>query len=229
MNNRETIAEKIRALRAKASNVASTEAEAAQAAAMIAKLLAKYDLSEEDVKDYEGKDAEALQAETEDRMHPVLAYCWRGICELTETQAYKNRDGRLCFIGMEHEIEMALYLSEIISSACDRALKAGFPKASRVQRSSFIMGFGHALDTKLKELAKERQSAKTATGTAIVVRKGELVKDFMDRAGLNLTASRTRYTKADMGYFQAGATVGKALNLNRPLGSSGSASTARLS
>lgn len=221
-NKREEIADKIRALRAKASNVASTEAEAAQAAAMIAKLLSRYDMTEDDVRDYDDDKAGAVQGATDEKMHPVLGACWSGICKLTETEAYKNLRGRLCFVGMEHDVEMALYLGEIITSAADRALKAGFPKATAHQKASFYAGFGAALKEKLVELAGQRQAAKTATGTAIVVRKDQLVRSFLSEAGLKLGKGKGRSTRADAAFYQAGRTVGGAMNLNRPLGTTSS-------
>lgn len=217
MTKREDIAEKIRALRAKASNVASTEAEAAQAAAMIAKLLAKHDMTEDDIREYQEPGTVAVQGSTEGRLHPTLRYCWQGITELTETEAYLDRNDVLQYIGMEHDVEMALYLSEIIVSASIRALKAGFPKASTVQRNSFFAGFGNALKDKLIELAKGRRAAKTSTGTAIVVVKNALVDQFKKEAGLSLAKTRSRGSRVDGAYYEAGKQVGARLNLNRPI------------
>lgn len=215
---RKALVEKIRALRAKASNVASTEAEAKQAAAMVAKLLTRYDMTEQDLGDYDEGKAAAVQGEMLDAMPEVLKWSWAGIVALTETKAYLGANRRLCFIGMEPDVEMALYLSEIIESACARALKAGFKGADAMQRRSFQAGFGASVKEKLKELAEERKAAKTATGTAIVIRKGDLVSAFEKDAGLKLgRSSRGRGSKVDVEYFMAGKQVGRALNVSRPI------------
>lgn len=216
---RESIAEKIRALRAKAVNIASTESEAAEAAAMIAKLLAKHDMTEDDIREYRQEGTEAVQASTEGRLHMTLRYCWCGVTALTETDAYVDRNGAMTFIGMEHDVEMALYLAEIIVSASVRAVAAGFPKATKLQRESFFMGFGSALEKRLHELAHDRKQAKTETGTAIVVVKGGLIETFKKEAGLALRTTRSRGRQADAGYVAAGKAVGGSMNLNRPLGS----------
>lgn len=216
--DRKAIAEKVRALRAKAADVASTEAEAMQAAAMVAKLLARYDLSEQDVADYDPGKAAAVQGELADAMSVVLSCSWSGITALTETSAYLGANRRLCFIGMEPDVEMALYLSEVIEGACARAIKAGFKGANAKQRKSFQMGFGSSVKAKLMQLAEERKAAKTATGTAIVIRKGDLVKAFEAEAGLNLgRGRRSRASWVDARYYEAGRTVGKSLNVGRPL------------
>lgn len=232
----QSIIEKIRNLRAKAADAAATEAEAEQAAAMAARLLAKYDINECDLQQTDSSNRGTVGAYQthKNSLHVTLVYCAIGIAELTETKAYKT-GGRLNFVGTGPDVEMGLYLAEMIRGAADRAWKTyrintmqGARSASDMnrRRRSFLMGFGVRLNERLKELAEERKASR-GTGTDLVVVKDEIIKSVLEQAGIKLRAARARSSRVNSDSFGAGRAAGGQVNLNRPL-KGGGAGSARI-
>jgi hypothetical protein len=227
--HRDDILEKIRNLRAKASNAASTEAEAQTAAMMAAKLLQKHDVKETEL-EIQQEGAAHKKAEHKAKVMPeILHYCARGIERLTETKVYAEGI-QLCYIGTPHDVEMALYLTEMLVGASKRAWidaaeatgKTDF-KALTIARLSFYRGFGTRVSDRLIDMANERAEARmkargTATGSALVVVKSALIEAKMKEMGLTLVPGKAReFGALDPAAYQMGAGAGDRVNLNRPV------------
>ena len=227
-NHRDEILDKIRNLRAKASNAASTEAEAQTAAMMAAKLLQKHDVKETELEIQEEGAAHKKTAAA--RVMPeILNYCALGIERLTETKTYAEAGTQLCYIGTPHDVEMALYLTEMLVGASKRAWSeaagddtADFKEMTK-RRLSFYQGFGCRVHNRLMALANERAEARmqargTATGSALVVVKSALIKAKMEEMGLELIPGKKRNIGlVDPKAYAKGASAGDQVNLNRPL------------
>lgn len=227
-NHRDEILEKIRNLRAKAGNVASTEAEAQTAAMMAAKLLQKHDVKETELEIQEEGAAHKKTAAV--RVMPeILNYCALGIERLTETKAYAEAGKQLCYIGTPHDVEMALYLTEMLVRASKRAWSeaagdgiASF-KVMTKRRLSFYRGFGCRIYDRLMDLADERAEARmkargTATGSALVVVKSALIEAKMKEMGLELQPGEKRdIGLVDPEAYAMGVNAGDQVNLNRPV------------
>ena len=232
-----TIIERIRNLRAKAADAAASEAEANQAAAMAAKLLSKYDLEECDLNSTDSSNRGTVGGyQTHKRdIHTALRQCAGAIAKLTETSAYRE-DGTLKFIGTGPDVEMALYLVEMIRGAADRSWKdhrklhgssMGRAEMNR-RRKSFMIGFGERLAERIRELAKERQRQReTHTGTDLVVIKKDIIEATKQELGLRLSKPRRRASHINMHSYAAGQMAGDNVNLNRPV-EGGSTSTATI-
>jgi len=229
----EDILKKIRALRAKVSNAASTEAEVEAAAKLVSKLMMQHDVTEDLLK--EGNTASGVHArgqEMKNDIDRVMMECWHGVQSLTETKCYQD-SGALNFIGLPHDVEMALYLVELIQMSAKRGWLAHAAKlidqdgATRTKkfRVSYYVGFGERMARMLDELDKERQNARTeATGTALVVRKNEVIKGKMKEMGLSLRKRRARATGAiNDDARKAGQAAASKVNLNRPFGGNSAA------
>lgn len=229
-----TIAARIRALRAKAADEASSMAEAMGAAAHAAKLLAKYDLTEAQIAADDSNDAAAVAGGfgvNRSKLHDVLHIVWSGIAQLTETKSYRD-GGTLRFVGMPQDVEMAIYLSEMLTAASDRmwqdyrkkhvAPKGRGRSFSMYHRRGFMRGFGTEINARLVELATQRkkdveQQVGKSAGTALVVRKQDLIKTKMDDMGLNLRKTSRRVRVGSDESHAYGSRAARTVNLGRPV------------
>lgn len=233
------IVERIRALRAKAADDGATEAEAMQAAALAAKLLSKHNIAEADLRDKkEDMKAETVGASNyTSRLPYITRFVFSQIEKLTETKAYSS-SGQMKFIGVGADPEMAIYLYELILGASEREWKRFWAteknkpvhkeQASRSYtnyvKRGFIAGFGYRISQRLAEMVKEKQAAyakqvkDTAAGTALVIKKQDLIKQ--EELSLNLRpAPKTRHRERSKIGNLAGVAAGDKVNLGRPLGS----------
>lgn len=225
---RNQILDTIRNLRAKASDAASTEAEAMAAASIAAKLLQKHDVKETELEIK--KDGAKHGATDQAKVLPeVLNYCAVAIEKMTETECYQV-GAQINYIGIPSDVEMALYLSEMLVGASKRAWYTvgselyglSFAQMTKA-RLSFYQGFGVALHNRLMQMATERAEARTAargnsTGTALVMAKGSIIKTKMAEMGLELVEGEKRKIGAvDPSAYKAGSEMGHKVNLNRPV------------
>ena len=228
---------KIKALRAKAQNAASTQAEVEAAAAAAAKLMIRHDIDESQLTEAEQRSG-AVEAGINTTFYrdidEVIRCVFKGIEGLTETKGYCDvgDNNTYKFIGMEHDVEMAIYLLEMITQSAKRCwngfvqerFEAG-KSSPKTLRPSFYQGFGSAIRKKLEQLTEDRMAARSqAVGTALVIRKKDAIKDKMTEMGLTLRKSRARgQGYVDPAAHQAGARKASSVNLNRPF--SGNATT----
>jgi hypothetical protein len=244
MTNQATIIDKIRNLRAKAADAAATEAEAMQAAEMAARLLMKHEISEADLAAAEdgaaGSGVTRDGFETGNKTLPlVLQGVGAAIASLTQTTVYAD-GGALKFVGLDADVEMALYLTELVKGAHHRVWMAYrkehmSPGMSRreqnAHRNGVTVGFANALSKRMREMADERKAAQStgATGSALVVRKGDLIADFMRNDGLVLQgAGRKSRRRCNSDATSYGRNAGRNVNLGRPVAGGGSRSASRI-
>lgn len=223
----DSIIAKIRALRAKASNAASTEAEVEAAAAAITKLMMKYDVEESDL--VERTDAQAVHAKTGEFVNDMdfmVFECLYGIQTLTETKSYRSKThkgARFGFIGHEPDVEMALYLQEMLVITARREwcrYVAGMiengEKRPKSGRRDFYVAFARRICIRMMQLAEERQSARSGS-TALVVAKSAIIRERMQEDGLVLRKSRAKgHMPRDRGAIAAASSAADRVNLNRP-------------
>lgn len=228
---RKTLVERIRAMQAKAENEASTEAEVIEAAAMAARLMSKHEVTDEELSIIEAN-GDGIQMQRVNhgtkKMHFALKYAAHGIETLTETKGCVSNnwvgEQRLEFIGLDSDVKIAVYLSLVIKGAADRAWKAHAKRRTFVNRAlsrkSFLIGFGRRIKERLMELSQERKEARSASGTALVVRKDALIEAHLAKQEINIQSSRSRTPTID-GNCYHGASAANEVNLSRPLGDDG--------
>lgn len=229
MANRDKILETIRALRAKADDKGATEAEVMAAAEMLARLIVKHDVKPEELEEVKKEGAVEKGFRQGSTLHPVLATCWNGIGKFTETKPYQIK-GEMRFIGVESDVVMAVYLSEMFVGAAKRLWREFQPTiASKgfneqmMLRQSLYRGFGSRLSARLIELAdfraEQRKAASQAHSTALVIVKTTLIKDKMAEMGLTLRKGRKDYHgQIDGKAFIKGREAADNVNLGRPFG-----------
>jgi hypothetical protein len=227
-DKRKSIIEKIRNLRAKAEGKGATEAEAMEAASMVARLMVRNQVTEKELEDTQKDGATTAAYKSGRVLHPVLEGTGVAIGALTETRAYVE-DGALHFIGLDEDVEMATYLSEMFVGYAKRAWRDYFEshkvkaKDAMKMRDSLMHGMASRLTERMNDLIIERREARAAAKaesntTALVVLKDQLIKDKMKEMGLNLVTRKRKTQRLDAGAFGSGRSAADRVNLRRPFG-----------
>jgi hypothetical protein len=233
--NNYAIIDKIRALRARTEAAGCTEDEAMQAAAMIARLMSKYDLTDVDITAAEetgiGLGSEKAAQRTKHR-DTALDYVAAAIARLTETRIVINQtvaatwrgkkatESSFSVYGMDADREMATYLMEVVRSAATRGWNehsARTGQTGSAARAAFRIGVCVRVATRINEIAQEREDARkaaTQTGNALIVRKEDLVDSLLPA---DIRTQRARPRKVDGEAYSAGQAYGNNIGLGRPV------------
>ena len=214
---------RIQALRAKTTDNGCTEAEALSAAAKVAELLDRYDLSLADV-DIRGATCERLEYETRHKKRIPLEECIGAVANFCDCRVWREKtpagDPRYVFFGLRSDIEAARYLTELIDLAVRSEL--GRYKSSReyqqfrhqdrhMANGSFTLGMVASIAQKLTAMKAGRDRANNNAGRHLVVLKSAVVDAELDRLDLKLeTVHRpTRMVSPDA--YGAGGAAGVSL------------------
>ncbi len=224
MNN--DIIERIKALRAKVNNAASTQAEVEAAARLVSKLMIQHGVVEAQLVERKAG-ANGVHATTEPMkagIDSVMTRCWEALEAFTETKVYVDDKQRFNFIGLDFDVETAMYLFELITMSAKRGWHKHSAKmfdedgetTTKYARDSFYIGFGIQISKMLDDLKEERRGARAGlTGTHIVVYKGDAIKSKMREMGISLRKSRARSSSIDStDAFLSGQTRAKEVNLS---------------
>jgi hypothetical protein len=223
--SRETVLGWIRALRAKTVENGCTEGEAAEAAAKIAKLLAKHDidLDEVDLKSSGFAQREwAEDSEICSRLWPIVSE----IGKLTSTRAWGRGPGEgdgWTFFGISHEVEIAHYLLDICVSAMRFELAAVReeskflrPVIRRRKETGFLDGMARRLAERLQQIRLERD-AKLSKGALVPVRNA-LIDQALKDSGIELKKARGGYRDVDLLDVLAGTIAGDRVRFDPGIG-----------
>ncbi|MBJ2150648.1 DUF2786 domain-containing protein [Paracoccus sp. IB05] len=228
MSVRADIIAKVRSLRARAGDSASSEGEAAAAARIAAKIIAENQLTEAELRQRgAGGVSEATHNDGRARKHPALDAAAAAIGLLTECTALV-RGGANIWIGQPDDVAFAIYLCELIEGASERAYRAHwtrrFTSAPRpFYRQSFMAGFGHGVAQRMVILTREREAerkraAEMTSSTDLVVVKGAIIADYLAETRPMLRTERTRARKEpDTMALLSGLHASKSLLLSRPV------------
>ena len=217
---------RIQGLRAKTIANGCTESEAILAAAKVAELLDRYDLSLTDV---ELRDAscERREYETYRKKRVPLDGCIGAIAKFCDCRVWreKNQDGenRFVFFGLRSDVDVAHYLTELIDNAVRSEL--GRYKTSleylrfkhqerHLANSSFTLGMVASISAKLRSMKVERDSTNCATGHDLVVIKASVVDTELAKLNLKLRTGRTAKRTIAPTAYNAGGVAGAAIAIN---------------
>jgi hypothetical protein len=217
---------RIQGLRSKTMDNGCTEAEALLAAAKVAELLDRYDLSLTDV---ELRDAlcEHREYETYRKKRIPLDDCIGAIANFCDCRGWreKNRAGeaRYVFFGLRSDIEVAHYLTELVDNAVRSEL--GRYKISDEYRrfrhqdrhlanSSFALGMVASIADKLTVMKTERDAVKNSTGRDLVVLKASVVDAELEKLDLRLRTVRQSTRMVSPTAYEAGGAAGTSLAIN---------------
>jgi hypothetical protein len=221
-DNREKIIERVRRLLAMAGDVSSPN-EAAIAASRARKLMDKYQLSQ---KDFIEK-SQYTASETGDprRSWPrweqniAVGVAKLNDCQVKFQQAYQNKKV-LSFQGEEGDVRVCEYLFTYLVEAGNRLCKAYLKqvgKSGLAEANAFKLGFGSALQQRLKEMARERDQEYHSTGTGLMVLKKELVQKHFGAAAYR-QAKRSAHHSASQSTVRAGHQAGQDIRIHTGVG-----------
>lgn len=221
---------RIQALRAKTIDNGCTEDEALSAAAKVAELLDRYDLSMTDVELREAP-CERVEYETWRKKRIPLDDCIGAVAEFCDCKVWREKnphgEARYVFFGLRSDIAVAHYLTELIDGAVRSEL--GRYKTSRdyqrfrhkerhMANASFALGMVASIADKLVAMKAERDQANRSTGRDLVVLKSSVVDTELKKLDLNLRSVRRASRMVSTDAYEAGNAAGAALAINPAIG-----------
>ena len=194
---------RIQALRAKTIDNGCTEDETLSAAAKVAELLDRYDLSLTDI-DIREAPCERRTYETYRKKRIPLDDCVGAVAHFCDCRVWREKnqigENRYVFFGLRSDIEVAHYLTELIDAAVRTELGrykttadyGGFRHNVRHQaNASFALGMVASIADKLTAMKAERDKVIHSTGRGLVVLKASVVDAEFGKLALNLRSSRS--------------------------------------
>jgi hypothetical protein len=224
---------RIQALRAKTIDNGCTEDEALSAAAKVAELLDRYDLSLTDVEIREAP-CERRAYETHRKKRIPLDDCIGAVANFCDCRVWreKNAAGESCYVffGLRSDIEVAHYLTELIDVAVraelgrfkTSAAYSGFRHQERhLANASFALGMVASIADKLTAMKASRDQVNQSTGRGLVVLKTSVVDAEFEKLDLKLRAQRGGNRMVSMTAYEAGGVAGASLTINPGIGKAG--------
>jgi len=217
---------RIQALRAKTIDNGCTEGEALSAAAKVAELLDRYDLSRTDVEIREAP-CGRREFETHRKKRIPLDDCIGAVANFCDCRVWreKNQAGetRYVFFGLRSDIEVAHYLTELIDTAVRSDL--GRYKTTReylrfrhkerhMANASFALGMVASIADKLTAMKAERDKVNSGSGRTLVVLKAAIVDDEFGKLDLKLRVRRGASRVVSARAFAAGSLAGASLDVS---------------
>lgn len=218
---------RIQALRAKTVANGCTEDEALSAAAKVAELLDRHDLSLSDLEIADEK-CERGVVETNRKQRQPISLCVAAIAGFCDCKVWQEKDEtgkvRFVFFGLKPGVAMARWVYDLVALA----LRTGWESHRRSQRfirygddekGSFMIGMAVSIAERLTVMKERREEAvRRSSGRDLVVVRQAIVEAEFARLGLDLRRGRASGKKVAPGSFQAGQTAGRAFTIRRPIG-----------
>jgi len=218
---------RLQALRAKTVSNGCTEEEALSAAAKVAELLDRHDLSLSDLEISEELCAQSA-IDTNRKQRQPIGICVPAIADYCDCKIWleKDENGRIryVFFGLRPGIEMARYVYDVINVAMrtaweDYARTQKFIRYGQDEKGSFLFGMAVSLAEKLRQMKTERDEAnRQSSGRDLVLVRHAVVESEFAKLGLSLRKGRASGKKVAVGAFEAGQSAGQALALHPGVG-----------
>jgi hypothetical protein len=213
-------------LRAKTVANGCTEGEALAAAAKVAELLDRYELSLGDV-EIRAAACERRVYATRNRKRIPIDDCIGAIADFCGCRVWREKDAagevRYVFFGLPADVEAAHTLTELIDTAVRTELgryktSAEYRQFRHQERhlanASFALGMVGSIADKLEAMKAERDGVRNSAGRGIVVLKTAVVDTELEKLNLSLrTVERPRRMIAPEAY-DAGDAAGTSFTMN---------------
>ena len=221
---------RIQALRAKTIANGCTEDEALSAAAKVAELLDRHDLSFTDI-ELRAAPCDRRTYETHRKKRIPLDDCIGAIAHFCDCRVWREKnlagESSYVFFGLRSDIEVAHYLAELIDGAV-RAELGRFKTSAddlrfrhqerHLANASFALGMVASIADKLTAMKAARDAVNHSTGRGLVVLKTAVVDAEFDKLDLKLRATRSSSRTVSMSAYEAGGAAGAALAINPGIG-----------
>lgn len=221
---------RIQALRAKTIANGCTEDEALSAAAKVAELLDRHDLSLSDV-ELRASPCERRVFETHRKKRIPLEDCVGAIAQFCDCRVWREKtatgENSYVFFGLPADVEVAHYLAELVDGAVRAELGrfktsadyASFRHQERhLANASFALGMVASIADRLVAMKAARDQVNASTGRGLVVLKTSVVDAEFDKLDLAIRTHRGTSRMVSMAAYEAGGTAGASLALNPGLG-----------
>ena len=214
---------RIQALRAKTIDNGCTEDEALSAAAKVAELLDRYDLSLTDI-ELRAAPCERRTYETYRKKRIPLDDCIGAIAHFCDCRVWREKnaagESNYVFFGLRPDIEVAHYLTELIDAAVRAELgrfktSVAYGRLRHQERylanASFTLGMVASIAQKLMAMKASRDQVNHSTGRGLVVLKTSVVDAEFDKLNMKLRTSRSAGRMVSMTAYEAGGAAGASL------------------
>jgi hypothetical protein len=211
---------RIHALRAKTVDNGCTKDEALAAAAKVAELLDRHDLSLSDVA-MRATACVRMVFETHRKKRIPIADCIEAVAHFCDCKVWreKNEQGeaRYVFFGLPADAEVALYLVGLIDASVRAELgryKTGRDYARfrhqdrHLANASFAVGMVASIAGKLDAMKAARDAANRHSGRDLVIVKTCILDEDLARLGIALTTTRRAGRMVSPDAYEAGGTAG---------------------
>ena len=216
---------RLQALRAKTIANGCTEEEALSAAAKVAELLDRHDLSLSDLEIRE-EQCERSVIETGKKQRQPISACIPAIADYCDCKVWREKDDkgiRYVFFGLRPSLEMARYVHDVIAVAIQTAWM-DYSKTQRMiryahdEKGSFMLGMAISIADKLSAMKAERdETNRAANGRDLVVLRHAVVEAEFAKLDLNFRRGGGSGKKVAAGAFEAGQAAGHSLTLHPAL------------
>lgn len=217
---------RIQALRAKTIANGCSEDEALSAAAKVAELLDRHDLSLSDV-ELRAAPCERKVYETRRKKKIPLDDCIGAIALFCDCRVWREKtaagENAYVFFGLPADVEVAHYLAELIDSAV-RAELGRFKtsgeyarfrhQARHLANASFALGMVASIAERLVAMKASRDHVNASTGRGLVVVKTSVVDAEFAKLDLNLRTQRATSRMVSMTAYEAGGAAGATLAIS---------------
>jgi hypothetical protein len=236
-NELQKIKLRIHALTQKTQTAGCTEAEAVTAMEAVGRLLKQYNLSMEDIDIREEPCVTGSVTFGGKKINRAMGTVLSALGRFTDCRVWTDRHNgdtiQYKMFGMESDVEMNKYLLQMIYKAMVNGTNnyksamgsQTYRGQKKVAQTSFQNGFASRIAHRLQVIKDQRDAelaAARGTGSALMVLKGELVRQEFDISGPgNLRKSKYYHrTQYDHSANTAGQSAGERVNLSRPIGTS---------
>lgn len=217
---------RIQALRAKTIANGCTEDEALSAAAKVAELLDRYDLSLSDV-ELRAASCERRIYETHRKKRIPIDDCIGAIAHFFDCRVWREKnatgESSYVFFGLRPDIEVAHYLTELIDAAVRAELgrfktSADYGRLRHQERhlanASFALGMVTSIAQKLTAMKASRDQVNHNTGRGLVVLKTSVVDAEFGKLDMKLRTLRSSSRMVSVMAYEAGGAAGVTLAIN---------------
>lgn len=219
----ERLKARIRALSAMTTANGCTEAEALSAAAKVAELLDRHDLSLTEV-ELRATACEQRAYQTRHRKRIPLDDCVGAIAAFCDCRVWREKSAegraRFVFFGLPADVEAAHWLTGVVDEAVRTEL-GRFKNSAEYQRfrhqdrhlanASFALGMVASIADKLTAMKAARDRSNGGAGRDLVVAKAGVVEVELERLGVTLRSVPGASRVVEPIAYDAGGTAGEAL------------------
>lgn len=226
MSDLDGLLKRLQALRAKTVENGCTEGEALAAAAKVAELLDRHDLSLGDL-EIRAAPCERRVYETHLRKRIPLDECIGAIASFCDCKVWreKNASGEAAYVffGLTADVEVAHYLTGLVDGAVRSELgryktsaeyKSFRHQERHVANASFALGMVARIADRLIAMKEARDRRNESTGRGLVVLKSAVVDSELDRLGLQLRTVEAPRRMVSPEAYDSGGAAGERVTIH---------------